>query len=68
MSSIKNKKKKFLNKYINNFRSLLQTNNETIDKLIYVSELMANLKKHVKTHDESSNVVQCNICDKKSEV
>ena len=26
--------------------------------------LMANLKKHVKTHDESSNVVQCNICDR----
>lgn len=48
MSSIKNKKKKFLNKYINNFRSLLQTNNETIDKLIYVSELMANLKKNKK--------------------
>ena len=48
MSSIKNKKKKFLNKYINNFRSLLQTNNETTDKLIYVSELMANLKKNKK--------------------
>lgn len=48
MSFIKNKKKKFLNDYINSFRTLIQIDNETIDKLIYVSKLMENLKKNKK--------------------
>lgn len=48
MTFIKNKKKKFLNDYINSFRKLIQIDNETIDKLIFVSKLMVDLKKNKK--------------------
>ena len=44
----KNLKKKFINKYINDFRSLILADDQIINKLIKVSELMIKLKKNNK--------------------
>ena len=44
----KNLKKKFINKYINDFRSLILADDQIINKLIKVSELMIKLKKNKK--------------------
>ncbi len=48
MLNKKNKKKKFINKYIEDFKSLILTDSHTINKLIKVSELMIKSKKNKK--------------------
>ena len=50
MRFIKNKKKNLLTN-INDFRSLIQIDNETIDKLIKVSKLMDKIKKIKKNYN-----------------